>query len=218
MRLKTPRTLLAIAIGLAAALGTGAAFCGPGGPHGDPDARLERLTQRLDLTPQQQAQIKTIIEEGRTAADQLHAQVRQRIQGVLTDAQRAAEAARQQRGLDRQVDRLTGRLRLSPEQVTQVRAILAERLTNPALGRTELQGRIAAVLTPEQQQRFAAMESRGDHRGKRRDGPRGDGPPTGGPAGGPQDGRRGGPGDGPSDGPGDGPEDGPEDDNGRDGR
>jgi len=210
MRLRTPRTLLAIAIGLAAALGTGAAFCGQGGPHGDPDTRLERLTRRLDLTPQQQAQVKTILEEERTAADQLHAQVRQRIQGVLTEEQRAAEAAQQQRGLDRQVDRLTGRLRLSPEQVTQVRAILAERLTNPALARTELQGRIAAVLTPEQQQRFAAMESRGDHRGKRGDGPRGDGPPTRGPADGPQDGRR--------DGPGDGPADGPEYDNGRDGR
>ena len=210
MRFKTPRTLLAIAIGLAAALGTGAAWCGPGGPRGDADTRLERLTARLELTPQQQVQVKTILEEERTAADQLHAQVRQRIQGVLTDAQRAAEAARQQRGLDRQVDRLTGRLRLSPEQVTQVRAILAERLTNPALARTELQGRIAAVLTPEQQQRFAAMESRGDHRGKRGDGPRGDGPPTRGPADGPQDGRR--------DGPGDGPADGPEYDNGRDGR
>ncbi len=216
MRLNTQKTLLVICI--ASAVGTGAAFCGQSGPHGDPGTQLERLTERLDLTTEQQAQIKIILEEERTAAEQLRAQVRQRIQGILTDAQRAAEDARQQKRLDRHVDRLTKRLGLSLEQVTQVRAILAERLTNPTLGRTELQRRIAAVLTPEQQKQFASMQSRddrrGDHRGKKGDGPRGDDPPKGSPGGRPHDGHR----DDPGDGPGDGPADGPGDDNGRDGR
>ncbi len=221
MRLTTPRTLLAIGIGIAAATGATAALCGPGGHHGDgaecADAQLARLSERLDLTAEQQAQVKTILEEQRAAADQQRAQTRKRIDGVLTDAQRAAQDARHQKRLDRHLDRLSKRLGLSPEQTAQVRTILAERRTNPDLDRTQVQARIAAVLTPEQQKQFESVGPRGDHQGKKGCGPRGDGR-KGGPVGGPPDGPKGGRAGGPPEGPGNEPGDEPEDDNGPDGR
>jgi len=202
MRLTTTRTLLAIAIGIAAAAGTSAAFCGQRGPQWGPgecpDPQLTRLTQRLDLTAEQQTQVKTILEEQRTAAAQLHAQTRQRVDEVLTDAQRAAQETRMQRRLDRHLERLARRLGLSTEQRAQVGTILAERRTNPELDPAQVQERIAAVLTPAQQQQF---ESFGPPGGRQGCGPRGDGP-RGGPLGGPF----GGPGDDPAEGPDDEPE------------
>jgi len=202
MRLTTPRTLLAIAIGIAVATGTGAAFSGQRGPHGDPGAcaetHLTRLTQRFDLTAEQQTQVKTILEEQAAAAAQLRAQTRQRVDGVLTDAQRAAQQARMQKRLDRHLERLTQRLDLSTEQSTQVRAILAERLSDPALDRAQEQERIAAVLTPEQQQQFESFGPRGNRGDRQGCGRQGDGP-RGGPFGGPPD---------------DDPADDPQDDNG----
>ncbi|WP_295448429.1 Spy/CpxP family protein refolding chaperone [uncultured Thiodictyon sp.] len=205
MRLTTPRTLLAIAIGIATATGATAAFCGQGGPHGDhgggPDKHLAQLTERLNLTPEQQAQVKTIIEKEHAAAQRLHADTRKQIEGVLTDAQRAEQSARMQKRLDRHLERMGKRLTLTPEQTTQIRAILVERQTNPDLDRTAVKERIAAVLTPEQKQQFESMGSRDEHRGNQDREPGRDGP---------RHGQRGGPdGDGP-DGPDDGPDGGPD--------
>ncbi|WP_295391212.1 hypothetical protein [uncultured Thiodictyon sp.] len=93
MIFSTPKTLLAIAIGIA----TTAAFCGPPGPRGDnagcTASHLARFTERFSLTPDQQAQVKTIIEEEHTAAMRLHEDARKRIAEVLTDAQRAEQTA-----------------------------------------------------------------------------------------------------------------------------
>ena len=148
---------------------------------------------------------KTIIEEERTAAQRLHQETRKRIDGVLTEAQRTEQDARMKERMERHVDRLAKRLDLTPEQTTQVRAILDERRDNPDLDRAEVQARIAAVLTPEQKQEFESMgprDERGEHHGKKDCGPGRDGPrdsPRGGP--------RGRPADGPADGPdGDGPD------------
>ncbi|WP_295388811.1 Spy/CpxP family protein refolding chaperone [uncultured Thiodictyon sp.] len=204
MRLTTPRTLLALAIGIAAATGATAAFCDQGGPHGDnggrPDKHLAQLTERLNLTPEQQAQIKTIIEEEHAAAQRLRADSRKRIDAVLTDAQRAEQAARMDKRMARHLERLTKRLNLTPEQTAQVRAILVERQTNPDLDRAAVKQRIAAVLTPEQREQLQSMRSRDQQHGRpggdpKRDGPRGQrGGPDGDPTDGPDDG-------GPHDGP-----------------
>ena len=195
--------MLAIAIGIATATGATAAFCGQGGPHGDrggPDQHLAQLTERLNLTPEQQTQVKAIIEKERAAAQRLRAETRKAIEGVLTDAQRAEQSARMGKRLDRHLERMAKRLSLTPEQTSQIRAILVERQTNPELDRTAVKERIDAVLTPAQKQQFESMRSREEHRGNKdrepaRDGPRG--------------GQRGGPdGDGP-DGP-DAPDGGPD--------
>ncbi len=211
MTFNTRRTLLAAALGLAAAVGTVTVLAGPGWPHGDRAAcaeeRLARIAERYDLSPEQQAQVKTILEEQRAAAQKLQLETRQRIEGVLTEVQRTALEARVARRLDRQVDRLARRLDLKPEQATQVRAILADRKADPSLDRAEIDKRIGAVLTPEQRARFEAMSARGDRQPKC--GGRGGrpmGPPPGAPMGAPMGGPMGPPMGGPMSAP---PMDGP---------
>ncbi len=92
----TPKTLVVIAFGIAALAATAGALAGSPGRHGDPvamaQARLARMTERFNLTPEQQPQIKTIIDEQQAAAERNRAETRQRIEGVLTDAQRAQQA------------------------------------------------------------------------------------------------------------------------------
>ena len=129
-----------------------------------------RLTDRLNLSPEQETKVKAILAEEETATERLRLETRQRIAAVLTEAQRAELDQRMQRRLDRHTDRLADRLNLSPEQENQVRAILDERRTNPDLTRDQVRERISAILTPEQKQRFETL------------GPRGGPGPDGGPA------------------------------------
>lgn len=190
MTFNTRRTLLAAALGLTAVVGAASALAGPGWARGDrgacPEDRLARMAQRYELTPEQQTQAKTILEEQGAAARRLHQETRKRIEGLLTEAQRSALEARTRQRLDRRLDRLTRRLNLSPEQATQVRALMAEGRDNPDLDRAEVETRIAAVLNPEQRTRFEAMMARS--KGAAKCGPRGGrpmGPPPNGPMGGP---------------------------------
>jgi len=192
MRRKPTKTLIAIALGIGLVTGAAADYGGfpgdgPGRHRGDPAERIDRMTEQLSLTPEQQTQIRTIIDEERTAAQRLRAETRQRIDAVLTDAQRAERQAMMKQRFDRELDRLARRLQLTPEQATQLGTIFAERQTNPELTRDELRQRIAAVLTPEQVKRFEDMRLHGRRHG--------------GPDRGTQDGRDGPP-DETSDGPG----------------
>lgn len=170
MRPITPRTLLALAIGIATASGPTLA--------GDPDARagnappctavrLGHLTDRLNLDPEQQARVRTILEETEAAAARLRAESRKQIEGLLTETQRAELDERMQTGLARRADRLAKRLNLSPAQEAEVRAILDEQRTNPDLTRAQVKERIATVLTPAQQRDFATLRP---HRGPGRHG------------------------------------------------
>jgi len=61
--------------------------------------------------------------------------------------------------LDRRMKRMTKDLALNAEQATRIRAILAERQTNPDLTHAVLRERIAAVLTPEQLKQYESMQS-----------------------------------------------------------
>ena len=171
MRLTTPNTLLAIAFGIATATTATVAFCGPpglGGPPGAdagcPDRRLALITERLNLTPEQETQVKSIMAEERTAAERIHEDTRKRIDEVLTAAQRAEQQAQRQQRMGQRVDRLAQRLNLTAEQTTQVRAILEEQGAQPGFDRLAARGRIAAVLTPEQRQQLEGP--RGNSRGK----------------------------------------------------
>ena len=166
MTFTAPKTLLAIAIGIA----TTAAFAGPGGPRGDAtwsaDRHLAQMAERLNLTPEQQAQVKTIIEEEHSAAERLHEDARKRIDGLLTDAQHAQQKAEMDQRMGQHVDRLAQRLNLSAEQTTKVRTVLEDQRDQPGLDRTAIKDRIDAVLTPEQRQQLASMGPRDDRQGK----------------------------------------------------
>ncbi len=161
---------IAIALCLATLTGT-AAWAGPLSQHGDAaprvDERLEHMTRELNLTAEQQAQIRTLIEEQHTAIDRLRQETRKRIDALLTDAQRADRDRVIARRMDRRVDRMADRLDLTPDQTSQIRAIFQERRDDPGLTRSEVRERIVAVLNEEQRKEFETMDQR---RGDRRHG------------------------------------------------
>jgi periplasmic protein CpxP/Spy len=176
MRFPKYQTLTAIALGISLAVGTGAAWTAPPcDRQGRSEANFDRMVEALKLTPEQQTQVRTILQEQRAEVDRLRAQTRQRIDAVLTDAQRAQRDARMQQGLDRRLERMTQRLKLSADQSTQIRAIFMERQSNPDLTREDIKERIAAVLTPEQRKQFDSKGPRGDRPGGKGQGPDADG-------------------------------------------
>lgn len=172
LQAKTP-----IAIALACVLGSGAAaaLAAPFGGHplaaDRVEMRLERMSGQLDLTEAQQEEIRALIEQHHEAADLERAQLREQIDAVLTDEQRALRDDRMQSRMERRLERMADRLDLTDAQRTEVQAIMAEKRANPALSRTELRERMAAVLTDEQREQLGRMRGR-DGRGMDADGGR----------------------------------------------
>jgi periplasmic protein CpxP/Spy len=166
-----------------------AATAAMAGPHArgysqDPAAfaenRVERMTERLDLTPEQQVEIRTILEEQRALADQQRQETRARIGAVLTPEQLARIDERHQVRMERHLDRLAHRLNLSADQVEQVRAIMQAKAGDRDMARAEVREQIRAVLTEEQ---LTAFESRGARPGRGGPGSQcAPGNPRGGPA------------------------------------
>lgn len=166
----TRRTLLFAAL---AALSIGAVAGPPGGGLFGADridGQLERMAERLDLTTEQEAQVRAILdaEQARRAADR--AEVRAQIDAVLTDAQRAQRDQAIAKRMDRRAQRLADELDLTADQQAEVRTILAEGRDDPEQGREAVRERIDAVLTPEQREQLADMR---DRRGPGRGGPGG---------------------------------------------
>lgn len=105
---------------------------------------MHRMLRQLDLTDNQQAQVRAIMEsareqrrelrgqgrspEGRRAMRALHQESRQLVLDVLTDEQKAKmaelRAEHQTRRLDRRVERMTEKLSLSETQASRIRSIL----------------------------------------------------------------------------------------------
>jgi protein CpxP len=168
------RASIPIALCFAMLAGPAAVLAGPMGYHRDGtqriDDRLERMTEELKLTPEQQAQVRTLIEEQQAAIDRLRQDTRSRIDAMLTDTQRAERDRTMDRRIERRVDRMADRLDLTTDQTAQIRAIFEERRDDPDLTRTEVRERIVAVLTDAQRKAF---ENVADRRGGRRGGPDG---------------------------------------------
>lgn len=156
------RKPIAIALCLAALAGASAVLAGPG-PQDDPDRldkRLERMAQELKLTPEQQTQIRTILEQQQAAIERQRLETRKQIDGVLTDAQRTERDRLLDQRLDARLGRLAERLKLSTDQTAKIRAILKERREDPDLSRGEVRERIDAVLTEQQRKALDAMAER----------------------------------------------------------
>jgi len=189
---------------------------GPGprgfGPGQFADRRVAELTEALDLSDEQAAQIREIFATqapGRRGArgdseahQQARAEMHERIGAVLTPEQRAKL---EQLPVEHRLQRMTERLALNEQQVAQVRAILVEthaqaqelRAQGPATPeareahralREQTHERIGAILTPEQRATFDQFPAepgfgrRGGRGGHGRGGPHGFGGP-GGPGG-----------------------------------
>jgi Spy/CpxP family protein refolding chaperone len=160
-----------LAIILGAVLGNASAVAGPLGVGRDPatflDNRIERMTESLELTSEQQGEIRAILEEQQAQAEQQRAQTRERIGAVLTPEQLARIDERRQAGIERGLDRLADRLDLTDEQLGQVRGLMLQTQgTDPRMDRAEIREQIKAVLSEEQRARFETMErssKRGGH-------------------------------------------------------
>ncbi len=164
-----------IAIVLACVLATGAAgaLARPPGGHSlgadRADMHLERMAERLDLTEAQQDEIRAILAEHHEATGAERARLRQHIDAVLTDEQRSLRDQQMQSGLERRLDRMAERLDLTDAQREEMRAIMAEKHTNPELTPKDLRERMAAVLTDEQREQLTQTRHR--HRGGEGHGP-----------------------------------------------
>lgn len=163
------------------------------GRQGGPEARLEHMTQELQLSPAQVEQLRRVFaeqrsnrearrEEAREERQTARESMRARVDAILTPQQRQrAEALRETRHrehLDRRVQRMTEKLSLRPNQVTQVRRILEQtRERHEALGRgpehrdahrtlrEQTRSQIEAVLDADQRARAAELHERRGRRG-----------------------------------------------------
>lgn len=149
---------------IAAALIAGTVSAAPFGRHGDAaarvDARIESMTEQLDLTEAQQEQIRALIAEHHASLERSREQMRAQIDGVLTASQRETRDQLQSKRMDRRLDRMSARLDLSDDQREAIRAIFEERRTNPDLTRSEIRERIDAVLSAEQREALAQVRER----------------------------------------------------------
>jgi len=137
------------------------------GDRGDmPARRLELMTEHLDLTPEQQDEIRTILEE---ATPPPRAETREKILAVLTPEQQEKMGQHREQcpsvgqregkgrmhgrpGRDGDMHRrLARQLDLTDEQQTTVRATMSELRSEH---REEMRSRLEALLTPEQREKL----------------------------------------------------------------
>jgi Spy/CpxP family protein refolding chaperone len=126
------------------------------------EARLERMSDQLDLTDAQQAQLRTILEQQQANRDRARQQTRAEIDALLTDAQRAQRDAELEKRQDRRLARMSDRLDLSETQQDALRDLFEERRNDPDLTREQMRERLAAVLDDDQ---LAALEQGRGRRG-----------------------------------------------------
>ncbi|HSO84175.1 hypothetical protein [Thiocapsa sp.] len=135
-------------------------LAGPRGFDQDPsafaDQRIERMTRTLDLTTEQQSEIRTILEEQRAQALQQREDTRARIGALLTPEQQARIQEQRDTRMERHLDRLADRLDLSEDQVAQVRIVMQAKNDGSGMARDEVGEQIKAVLTEDQLERFEA--------------------------------------------------------------
>jgi protein CpxP len=162
---------LAAALACVLAAGATAALAGPPFGAERADRHLERMTEQLDLTDAQQAEIRAMLDAHQQSADADRAQLREQIDTVLTDEQRALRDQQMEDRMARRLDRMADRLDLTDAQREEMQAIMAEKRENPSLTRAELREQMAAVLTDEQRDQLTRMRDRHDDR-RGRDGDR----------------------------------------------
>jgi len=132
------------------------------------ERRVDRMTEVLDLTAEQQEQIQAILEQQRSQRAQQRAAVRAEIDAVLTPEQRTKRDAEIEKLIDRQVARIADRLDLTSEQQSAVKSVFTEKRDNPNLSPAQMRERLASVLTEDQLAELDAMRPHGGPRGRGR--------------------------------------------------
>jgi len=86
------RTVIALTLSGALALGTLAAIAGEHGEHGGPGMHhmmanpLEHLTKDLDLTPDQQAKVTPIVDQAKPQIQAIHQEAMEKMRAVMENA------------------------------------------------------------------------------------------------------------------------------------
>jgi protein CpxP len=159
-RLTTRSLLMASSLALLAT----AAYADPwGGPSMGCDRSakgIERMTERLDLTDDQQARITVILEEQRQQQDAQRQSMRERIDAVLTPEQITLRDQGAEQKMERRLDRMAERLELSAEQQEAMAALMQEKRADPSLNRTQMRERMARILDEDQLEQLDDMRSR----------------------------------------------------------
>lgn len=134
---------------------------------------LEKMTQHLNLTEEQQSQVKTILESHQPKFEQLREQMR----STLTEDQRAAIKEMRKNGkkggerpsMEERRAKMA-ELGVSEDQMQQMRTLREQMKAE----RESIKNEISAVLTPEQQAKAEEMRAkfrnRRGHRGMRGEG------------------------------------------------
>ncbi|WP_462322257.1 hypothetical protein [Halochromatium sp.] len=91
---------------------SGAANGGGAGTHW----RLERMSEQLDLSTEQQQAIAALVAEQARERDKRRAEFREQVDAVLTEEQRTKRDTYQAERIDWRVKRMTERLALSDDQ------------------------------------------------------------------------------------------------------
>lgn len=137
-----------------------------GGALGGPSSaeqRLERMTEQLGLTAEQQASIAALFEAQASQRDPMRADFRARIDAVLTDEQRAKRDAQIAARIDRRVARMAETLALSDEQQRQLKTLFTESRDQGKSRRDgAMREQLASILTDEQ---LAQLPQRGAGKG-----------------------------------------------------
>jgi Spy/CpxP family protein refolding chaperone len=133
----------------------------------DPEKMLEKMSTHLDLTTEQQAQVKAILESHKPQFEQLRDQMR----STLTEEQRAnlKEMRKNRKAGGERPSKEERRAKLaemgvSEEQMQQMRSVREQMKAERKLVKNE----ISAVLTPEQQAKLEELRAkRKGRRGQR---------------------------------------------------
>jgi Spy/CpxP family protein refolding chaperone len=160
----------ALALAVSGLFATHATLAGPcvqgQAPEASASQRIERMTERLDLTAEQQGEIRAILDAQQAESERLRAETRARVDAVLTPEQLARIDEQREARVERHLDRLAKRLALSTDQAAQVRSIMQAKGDDPDMARDEVREQIKAVLTEEQLSAFKSMRA-----GAKRGGP-----------------------------------------------
>lgn len=130
----------------------------------DLDRRVERMTERLGLTREQQEQLRSIFEAQQTKRQEGIATVRAQIDAVLTDEQRVARDLKIDRRIERRVARIADRLDLTAVQEAELRTLMTENRDSTDQSGSDVRERLSAVLTEKQLTELEEMRPARGHR------------------------------------------------------
>jgi len=123
------------------------------------EQRVERMTEELALSPEQQAEILALVEARQAQRNAERTAVREQIDAILTEEQRAERDARNDRRIERRAARIADRLDLTPEQEATLRTLMAEKRDNPDWTPGEMRQQLSDVLTDVQLAELKEMRS-----------------------------------------------------------